>query len=80
MIKSNGFTKPMEKHLMNFYQGVVLLPKFDNNSPSATRDKLDLPKSRDYEVMTSYLLRKRIQLNPLNEVYLCPNLMLLASP
>ena len=39
MIKSNGFTKPLEKHFMNFYQGVVLLPKFDNNSPSATRDK-----------------------------------------
>ena len=29
----------MEKSPMDFYQGVVLLPKFDNSSPSVTRDK-----------------------------------------
>ena len=42
----------MEKSPMDFYQGVVLLPKLDNSSPSVTRDK-EIYLSCDCEVMTS---------------------------
>ena len=49
--KATTIQPPMDKWPMDVYKVLFLLPKFDNSSPSVTRNKRDL--SHDYEIMTS---------------------------
>ena len=43
---------------------LFLLPKFDNSSPTVTREKRDLSKSYDYHVMTSLLPEVQYSMEP----------------
>ena len=57
----------MEKCPIDVYTELLLLPKFDNSSPSVTRDK-----EICHVIMSChhYRLRRSTQWNPFNDVYL----------
>ena len=58
----------MEKCPIDVHTELLLLPKFDNSSPSVTRDK---EMSCDYELMSSlYRVRRSTKWKPFNDVYL----------
>ena len=52
----------MEKCPIEVHTELLLLPKFDNSSPSVTRDQRDLPC--DYELMSSLPPEKEYQMAP----------------
>ena len=58
----------MEKYLINVYIELLLLPKFDNSSPSVTSDKEICHVIMSY--CHHYCLRRSTQWNPFNDVYL----------
>ena len=52
----------MEKCLMDVYTELLLLLKFDNSSPTVTRDK---EMSRDYELMSPLPPEEEYPMEPL---------------
>ena len=66
--KAMAWLPPMEKCPIHVYTELLLLPKFDNSSPSVTWDKKICHVIMSY--CHHYCLRRSTQWNPFNDNYL----------